>query len=104
MDDVMLMDVETKMVTNLTNTPRVIDGWPMWSPDGRFIYYSTTETGSHSIHRVRPDGTRDETLTAAGPGEEDARAFVARDGRTLVFNKRHGGSIDILSLTVPRGG
>jgi hypothetical protein len=37
----------------------------------------------------------------AAAGEEDARAFVARDGRTLVFNKRHGKSIDILSLALP---
>lgn len=104
MDDVMLMDVETKAVTNLTGTPRVIDGWPTWSPDGRWIYYSTTATGAHSIHRVRPDGTGDQTLTAAGPGEEDARAFVASDGRTVIFNKRHGGSIDIVSFAVPAEG
>jgi Tol biopolymer transport system component len=101
MDDVMLMDVETKEVTNLTDTPRVIDGWPMWSADGKWIYYSTMKSGVHSIHRVRPDGTGDEILTDAAVGEEDARAFVARDGRTLVFNKRHGKTIDILSLTLP---
>jgi Tol biopolymer transport system component len=101
MDDVMIMDVETKTVTNLTQTPRVIDGWPMWSADGKWIYYSTTKSGAHSIHRVRPDGSGDETLTDAAVGEEDGRAFVARDGRTLVFNKRRGKSIDILSLVLP---
>ena len=101
MDDVMIMDVETKTITNLTQTPRVIDGWPMWSADGKWIYYSTTKSGAHSIHRVRPDGSGDETLTDAAVGEEDGRAFVARDGRTLVFNKRHGKSIDILSLALP---
>lgn len=101
MDDVMLMDLATRRVSNLTNTPPVMDGWPMFSPDGRWIYYSTTRTGRHSIHRVHPDGTGDETLTDAAPGEEDGRAFVAHDGRSLIFNKRHAGAIDILTLPLP---
>jgi Tol biopolymer transport system component len=100
-DDVMLMDVETRRVTNLTNTPSVMDGWPMFSGDGRWIYYSTTLTGAHSVHRVHPDGTGDEVLTAAAPDEEDGRAVVARDGRSLVFNKRKGGAIDIVTLALP---
>jgi len=101
MDDVMLMDVASREVTNLTGTPAVIDGWPMFSADGEWIYYSTTATGAHSIHRVHRDGRGDQILTAAAPGQEDARAFVSRDGRTLVFNKRHDGAIDIVSLPLP---
>lgn len=97
-DDVMIMDMATRAVSNLTNTPRVMDGWPMYSADGAWIYYSTMATGAHSIHRVRPDGTGDQTLTRATPGEEDGRAFVSRDGRTLIFNKRRAGGIDILAL------
>lgn len=99
-DDVAVMDMSTGLVTNLTNTPRITDGWPMFSADGKWIYYSTMATGRHSIHRVHPDGQGDETLTDAAPGEEDGRAFISRDGRTLIYNKRKGGSIDILSMPV----
>jgi Tol biopolymer transport system component len=100
-DDVVILDVETKTMSNLTNTPIVIDGWPMYSPDGQWIYYSTMQSGQHSIHRVRPDGSGDEVLTSAAPGEEDGRAFIGSDGRVLIYNKRKDGRIDIRRMVVP---
>lgn len=99
-DDVAVLDLSTGLTENLTRTPQVIDGWPMYSPDGTWIYYSTMASGQHSIHRVHPDGTGDETITQAAPGEEDGRAFIGRDGRTLIYNKRRGGGIDIRSITL----
>lgn len=103
MDDVMVMDAKSGTVTNLTKTPHVMDGWPMFSADGAWIYYSTTAGGAHSIHRVHPDGEGDEPLTVARLGEEHGRAFIARDGHTLVFNERRRGGIDISALDVPAG-
>jgi TolB protein len=100
-DDVVILALDTGELSNLTNTPLVIDGWPMYSADGRWIYYSTTQSGQHSIHRVRPDGSGDETLTSAAVGEEDGRAFIGRDGRTLIYNKRKDGAIDIRRLVLP---
>lgn len=100
-DDVVILDVETGAMANLTNTPLVIDGWPMYSPDGQWIYYSTMRSGQHSIHRVHPDGSGDETLTRAAPGEEDGRAFIGSDGRVLIYNKRKGGAIDIRRMVLP---
>lgn len=99
-DDVVILDLTTGLVDNLTRTPTVTDGWPMYSADGRWIYYSTMASGRHSIHRVHPDGTGDEPLTRAAPGEEDGRAFIGRDGRTLIYNKRHHGAIDIRRLII----
>lgn len=100
-DDVVILDVESQQMANLTNTPLVIDGWPMYSPDGQWIYYSTMLSGQHSIHRVHPDGRGDEILTSAAPGEEDGRAFIGSDGRVLIYNKRKGAAIDIRRLVVP---
>ena len=99
-DDVVILDLATGKFDNLTNSPLVIDGWPMYSADGRWIYYSTTLSGQHSIHRVRPDGSEDQTLTRAAPGEEDGRAFISSDGHTLVYNKRKAGAIDIRRLAL----
>ena len=99
-DDIALMDVSTGGTAKLTNTPAITDGWPMFSRDGKWIYYSTMLSGHHCIHRIHPDGTGDETLTHAGIGEEDGRAFISADGHTLIYNKRHDGAIDILSLDV----
>ena len=99
-DDVVILDLSTGLVDDLTRTPTVTDGWPMYSADGRWIYYSTMASGRHSIHRVHPDGTGDEVITQAAPGEEDGRAFIGRDGHTLIYNKRHGGAIDIRRVHV----
>jgi Tol biopolymer transport system component len=101
MDDVMILDVASGRITSPTSTPNTMDGWPTWSPDGRWLYYSTTASGAHSIHRVRPDGTGDQALTAAVPGEEHARAFVSADGQTLVLNERRPDGIDITMLAIP---
>jgi TolB protein len=100
-DDVVILDVATGQMANLTNTPLVIDGWPMYSADGQWIYYSTMSSGQHSIHRVHPDGSGDEVLTSAAPGEEDGRAFIGRDGRVLIYNKRTAGAIDIRRMVLP---
>lgn len=97
-DDVAILDLSTGLVENLTKTPQITDGWPMYSADGRWIYYSTMASGQHSIHRVHPDGTGDETITRAAPGEEDGRAYIHRDGHTLIYNKRKNGAIDIRSI------
>ena len=97
-DDVAILDLSTALVDNLTKTPAVTDGWPMYSADGKWIYYSTMASGQHSIHRIHPDGTGDETLTSAAPREEDGRAFISRDGHTLIHNKRKDGAIDIRAL------
>lgn len=97
-DDIAVRDMATGTVMDLTGTPLITDGWPMFSPDGEWIYYSTMASGLHSIHRIHPDGSGDEAITLATNGEEDGRAFICADGRTLVFNKRNGKSIDIRSL------
>lgn len=99
-DDLALMDVRDSTVVNLTDMPAITDGWPMFSADGQWIYYSTMATGQHSIHRIHINGSGDETLTKAAVGEEDGRAFISSDGHVLIYNKRKGNSIDILSLNV----
>jgi Tol biopolymer transport system component len=99
-DDIVLMDVRDGSVKNISGTPAITDGWPMFSADGKWIWYSTMVTGRHSIHRMRLDGSGDETITNAKAGEEDGRAFISSDGHTLIYNNRKGNAIDILSLNV----
>lgn len=36
---------------------------PEYSPDGKYIYYNATETGTMQIWRMKPDGTSKEQLT-----------------------------------------
>jgi dipeptidyl aminopeptidase/acylaminoacyl peptidase len=52
-----------------------------WSPDGRWMYFSSNGSGSFHIWRQRfPDGAPEQISFA--PGEEEGIA-VARDGRSL---------------------
>jgi len=87
--------------TNITQTPSVRDGWPTWSPDGKWIYFASMASGAFAIYRVHPDGSRLQPLTTPKLDEEDARPFVSADGHTLVFNRRAYGAIDIVSLALP---
>jgi TolB protein len=98
-DDIWLRDPQGRE-HNITATPHVRDGWPVFSPDGRRIYYAAMTTGSFSIYRVNLDGSHVERVTTAAANEEDARPFVSRDGTRLVFNRRRGGAIDIVERSL----
>jgi len=95
-DDIWLRDATGEH--DVTRTPQIRDGWPMIGPDGRSIYFASMLHGSFSIYRIHLDGTGLEQLTFAGPDEEDARPFISHDGRRLIFNRRHGGAVDIVEL------
>jgi len=58
-------------------------GGPIWTPDGRFIIFSSMRGGSRTLWRVRAVGGAPEPLTA-GAGE-DLEPALSRDGRTLVY-------------------
>jgi TolB protein len=96
-DDVWLLDARGEH--NLTNTPHIRDGWPVFDPRGRWVYFAGMDRGTFSLYRVRTDGTRREQLTTAAPGEEHARPVLSRDGTRLIFNIRRGGGIDIVELS-----
>ncbi|MCI5056015.1 MAG: DPP IV N-terminal domain-containing protein [Flavobacteriales bacterium] len=43
--DIFIVDVETNEITNLTNTPDVLEMYPSLSPNGKQITYTNSETG-----------------------------------------------------------
>lgn len=94
-DDIFVLDLNTFSSKNLTNTPRTIDGWPMYDKKGQWIYFSSMESGPHSLYRIDLSGLNKTRLTTALNNEEDARAFVSNDNRFLVYNKRVGRVIKI---------
>ncbi|HEV8237924.1 MAG TPA: protein kinase [Thermoanaerobaculia bacterium] len=56
---------------------------PVWSPDGRWIYFSSARSGSLTLWRVPAAGGTPLPVTS-GSGE-DAEADVAADGGRLVY-------------------
>lgn len=97
-DDVFLMDVDHFTIRNLTNTPAEVDGWPMFSYDDHWVYYSSHDSGSFCIYRIKTDGTMKTKLTSGTREDEDARVCVSKDGKWLIYNRKTLTTIEIRAL------
>ena len=62
------------------------DSQPVWSADGRFIYFTSTREGTLALWRVPADGGQPVRVTD-GTGAERF-ASLSRDGRRLAFVSR----------------
>lgn len=76
-------DIHNRLETQLTffETGHV-DG-PEYSPDGKFIYYNGSQSGTMQIWRMKPDGKNLEQLTF---GEENCWfPHISPDGKWMVY-------------------
>jgi serine/threonine-protein kinase len=67
-------------------------GRPVWTPDGKWVTFTSNRDGAWSIWRRRADGSGDaERLTTAADGEEHWPTSWHPDGRTFAFTVvQHG--------------
>jgi len=95
--DLWIIDLATGKQTKLTNdTFQKVN--PLWSPDGKYIYYASFRNGDFPVHRRASDGTGDEELVY----KYESGAFVglsdiSSDGKYLVVDS--GGFIMVVPLT-----
>src|SRR5581483_9680879 len=81
----------------LTFDVRVSTG-PVWTPDDRWIIYSSSRTGGVTLWRIRATGGVPEPLTT-GAGE-DTEPAISADGSRLIFTNAHNTwALDLLDLT-----
>jgi len=95
--DLWTIDLATGKSVQLTNDtlPRVS---PIWSPDGKYIYYSIFRNGDFPVHRKLSDGSGDEELVFKyTPGAGVFVSDMSPDGKFLVCDS--GGVILIVPLT-----
>ena len=64
--DLYVQDLASKRLTRLTNTPRVDEGSPAWSPDGSRIVYVSNASGSPQLYLLSSSGGAPERLTVRG--------------------------------------
>lgn len=84
--DVWVIDVETRVATNLTSDQQGIgQGSPAWSPDGTRIAYTHTNGGTSHVWTMRPDGS-DKRQVTTGDVYDDQAAW-SPDGTTLAFTR-----------------
>ncbi|CAN5491091.1 SMP-30/gluconolactonase/LRE family protein [soil metagenome] len=67
----------------LTDNKKGISDGPEYSPDGKFIYYNSSETGTMQIWRMKPDGSGKEQLTFNETN--DWFPHISPDGKWMVF-------------------
>ncbi len=90
--DLWVVDVASKTPNRLTFDPAA-DASPTWSPDGKWIYFTTSRkkgdsgkppyNGKRQIWRIRPDGGEPTAVTRTVDGV--GSYTLSRDGRTLYY-------------------
>ncbi len=85
--DVLVVNLVTGALLNLTETPAVTEGKPVWSPDGKDIYYHTSLTGDQDIHREKANGsqaTPDVIVDSAG---NQFQVALSPDGTRMCYTQ-----------------
>jgi serine/threonine-protein kinase len=93
-DDVWLYHVARKSLTRLTFGGGN-NGFPVWSPDGRYLIYASERGKGQSIYRKQWDGSGEEERLTTSVRSQYPRA-VTPDGKTLAFVQ--DGDIWLLAL------
>lgn len=96
-DDITLMDINSKEEINLSKSESN-EGWPVWTPDGRKVIFSSTWYGNFSLFSINSDGSDMKRISFPESPFYDARASVSPDGKELVFNRQAEGTIGIFIL------
>jgi TolB protein len=81
-DDIYVMRADGSHVRRLTYSA-ALEGAPAWSPDGRWIAYSSYRSGHSSILKMRASDGGQKTVLA-GPGTVDVPAW-SPDGRRIAY-------------------
>ena len=80
--DIHVLDLQSRELTRLT-TNRAIDTEGSWSPDGRYIYFTSDRSGGPQVYRVTATGGTPERVTFEG--SYNARPRLSPDGETLAM-------------------
>lgn len=80
-------------------TKGTLDYNPAWSPDGKWIAFTSERDGSADLYRVRTDGSGLERLTD-DPAFDDQAAFSADSSQIVFVTTRAGGRANLWILDV----
>jgi len=97
--DIYVLDINSRQAKRIT-THRAIDTEGTWSPDGRFIYFTSDRAGGPQIYRVSANGGAAERVTFEG--SYNARPRLSPDGLKLAMVHLDRGNYRIAVMDVKR--
>jgi TolB protein len=95
--DIHVLDLSSRQTRRLT-THRAIDTEGSWSPDGRYIYFTSDRSGGPQIYRVPAAGGSPERITFEGG--YNARPRMSPDGERLAMVHLDRGNYRIAVMDV----
>ena len=95
--DVWVYDLARRLRTRFTFDP-TMDWWPVWSPDGSRLAFSSIRDGSNNLWVKEVGGADEEQLLFKDDEAELGAAAWSPDGRHLVFARFNTQDWDIYAL------
>ena len=97
--DIHVVDITTRQSRQVTSH-RAIDTEGTWSPDGRYIYFTSDRSGGPQIYRVPAAGGTAERVTFEG--SYNARPRLSADGKRLAMVHNDGGNFRIAIMDLAK--
>ena len=97
--DIYVLDITSRRTKRLT-THRAIDTEGTWSPDGRYIYFTSDRSGGPQIYRISANGGTPERVTFEG--SYNARPRLSPDGTRLAMVHNDRGNYRIAVMNIER--
>lgn len=85
--DIWIFDVVRGTNTRLTFGP-ANNGLPVWSPDGKVLYYGASATGTPHISTKAADGSGSERVVLATPNVFEVPLSITPDSRYLLYMRK----------------
>lgn len=97
--NIWMIDLATKMETQITVGTSVDDGYPNWSPDGTFLVFDSKRSENRDLYLCPSSGGEEKRVTF-NPSYDDHGSW-SPDLTKIVFGSNRAGNMDIWVVEIP---